>query len=109
MTALMALTVMGGKKKVPLWNPQLGGLAEKSANCSTMPVELERLLTGNPRKRLTGGTKDLRPEAAHSISPCVDGLKIKEWLKEKHPEHWAATPDMRQSKLLIEALLTKMS
>jgi hypothetical protein len=76
---------MGGKKKVPLWSPQLGGLAEKSADCSTMPVELECLLTGNPRKRLTGGTKDLSPEAAHSISPCVDRLKIKEWLKEKLP------------------------
>jgi hypothetical protein len=44
-----------------------------------------------------------------SISPCIDRLNIKEWLKEKHSKDRAATPGMKQSKLFIEEPLDKLS
>jgi hypothetical protein len=43
----------------------------------------------------------LDPKLAISVSPCVGRLKVKDWLKERHSEHWAATPGMRQSVLFI--------
>jgi hypothetical protein len=43
------------------------------------------------------------------ISPCIDRLNIKEWLKEKHYKDRAATPGMKQSKLFIEEPLEKLS
>jgi hypothetical protein len=43
----------------------------------------------------------LGPEPAISISSCVSRLKVKEWLKERHPEHWAAALGMMQSKHFI--------
>jgi hypothetical protein len=43
----------------------------------------------------------LGPEPSTTISPCVGRLKVKEWLKERHSEHWAAAPGMKQSKHFI--------
>jgi hypothetical protein len=41
----------------------------------------------------------LSPEPAISTSPCVGKHKVKDWLKERHSKHCAATPSMRKSKL----------
>jgi hypothetical protein len=43
----------------------------------------------------------LDPEPAVSVSPCVGRLKVKEWLRERYSEHWAAAPGMRHSKFFI--------
>jgi hypothetical protein len=34
---------------------------------------------------------------------------VKEWLKERYSKHWAAAPDMRQSKLFIGRSSDKIS
>jgi hypothetical protein len=35
------------------------------------------------------------PKPVVSISPYVGRLRIKEWLKERHSEHWATTSGVR--------------
>jgi hypothetical protein len=49
------------------------------------------------------------PKPVISISPCGGRLTVKEWLKERHSKHWAATPRMRQSKLIIGRPSDKLS
>jgi hypothetical protein len=51
----------------------------------------------------------LSPEPVISISPCVGGVKGKEWLKERYFEHWAAAPVIRQKKLFIGRSSYKLS
>jgi hypothetical protein len=51
----------------------------------------------------------LGPEPAISISPCVSRLKVKEWLQERHSEHWTAAPGMRRSKHFIGRPSDKLS
>jgi hypothetical protein len=38
------------------------------------------------------------------IQSCVGRLKVKECLKERHCEHWATAPDVRQLKLFVGRL-----
>jgi hypothetical protein len=38
-------------------------------------------------------------EPAISITPFTGRLKVKEWLQDRHSEHWAITPGRRQSVL----------
>jgi hypothetical protein len=49
------------------------------------------------------------PKPAIPVPSCVARLKIKVLLNKMHSKYWAAMPDMRQPKLLIEGPLEKLS
>jgi hypothetical protein len=51
----------------------------------------------------------LGPKPAPSISSGFGGLMIREWLKEKHFKHQAATQGMRQSSLFSEGTSNELS
>lgn len=51
----------------------------------------------------------LGQESAFSTLQYFAWLKVKEWLMERHSEHWVATRGMRQSEIFIERPYYKTS
>jgi hypothetical protein len=77
-----------------LWVPGHCGI---QSNQDTDVLAMERL-----------SSPFLGPKLAISNS-CVCRFNVKEWLQQRHSEHWAAAPGMRQLKHFIGRSSDKLS